>query len=52
MPNGEDPPRAHIFMVTHTRKNGNPVDEASAEIIVSIFLNISLVVIYLSLRCN
>ncbi|MQL82021.1 hypothetical protein Taro_014492 [Colocasia esculenta] len=35
MPNGEDPSRAHIFMVTHTRKNGNPVDEESARVIDS-----------------
>ncbi|MQL92915.1 hypothetical protein Taro_025549 [Colocasia esculenta] len=35
MSNGEDPSRAHIFMVTHTRKNGNPVDEESARVIDS-----------------
>ncbi|MQM16467.1 hypothetical protein Taro_049423 [Colocasia esculenta] len=33
MPNGEDPSIAHIFMVTHTRKNGNPVDEESGRVI-------------------
>lgn len=33
MPDGEEPSRAKIFIVTHTRKDGQAVDETSATVI-------------------
>ncbi|KAA3460940.1 bromodomain-containing protein 2-like isoform X2 [Gossypium australe] len=33
-PDGKEPTRAELYILTHTRKNGQPVDETAAELIV------------------
>ncbi|XP_059653621.1 uncharacterized protein LOC132300523 isoform X2 [Cornus florida] len=33
-PNGEEPTRTEMYILTHTQKNGQPMDEASAKIII------------------
>ncbi|KAB2051254.1 hypothetical protein ES319_A12G044100v1 [Gossypium barbadense] len=35
-PDGKEPTRAELYILTHTRKNGQPVDETAAELISKI----------------
>ncbi|XP_022725281.1 bromodomain-containing protein 4-like isoform X2 [Durio zibethinus] len=35
-PDGKEPTRAELYILTHTRKNGQPVDETAAEFILKI----------------